>query len=56
MCLAIPSWIVDIDGHRGIVDIDGIKREASLLLIEDPKIGGRRIIDMLVGEQLPRIC
>ena len=39
MCLAIPSRIVKIEDGMGTVDVDGVKREVSLLMIEDPKIG-----------------
>ncbi len=38
MCLAIPSRIVSIDGDTAIIDVDGVRREASLLLLEDPQI------------------
>jgi len=39
MCLAIPSKIVKIDDNIGIIDVDGVQRTASLLLLEDPKVG-----------------
>ncbi len=39
MCLAIPSKIVEIENNIGTLDVDGVKRKASLLLLEDPKIG-----------------
>ena len=39
MCLAIPSKIVEIDNNMATLDVDGVKRKASLLLLEDPKIG-----------------
>jgi hydrogenase expression/formation protein HypC len=39
MCLAIPSKIVKIENNIGTLDVDGVKRKASLLLLEDPKIG-----------------
>lgn len=44
MCLAIPSQIEEIDGHRGIVDIDGVKKEISLFLLEDVRPGDWVII------------
>ncbi|MBW1998259.1 MAG: HypC/HybG/HupF family hydrogenase formation chaperone [Deltaproteobacteria bacterium] len=44
MCVAIPSRIEKIDRHRGIVDIDGVKREISLLLLEDVSPGDWVII------------
>ena len=39
MCLAIPSKVVEIDAGMATIDVDGVKREASLLLLEDVKIG-----------------
>jgi hydrogenase expression/formation protein HypC len=39
MCLAIPSKIVEIDNNMAMLDVDGVKRKASLLLLENPKIG-----------------
>jgi len=39
MCLAIPSKIVKIENNVAIIDVDGVQREASLLLLEDPKVG-----------------
>ncbi|MGA7145961.1 MAG: HypC/HybG/HupF family hydrogenase formation chaperone [Desulfobacterales bacterium] len=39
MCLAIPSKIVKIENNVATIDVDGVRREASLLLIDDPKIG-----------------
>ncbi len=44
MCLAIPSKIVSIDGDVAIIDVDGVRREASLLLLEDPQINDWVII------------
>jgi hydrogenase expression/formation protein HypC len=39
MCLAIPSKIVKIENNVATIDVDGVRREASLLLLEDPKVG-----------------
>jgi hydrogenase expression/formation protein HypC len=39
MCLAIPSKIVKIENNVATIDVDGVQREASLLLLEDPKVG-----------------
>ena len=39
MCLAVPSRIIEIDGDLAKVDVDGVVREASLMLLEEPKIG-----------------
>ena len=45
MCLAIPSKIIKIDENGlGTVDVDGVKRDVSLLMIEDPEIGDYVIV------------
>jgi hydrogenase expression/formation protein HypC len=44
MCLAIPSKIVNIENNVATIDVDGVKREASLLLVENPKIGDYVIV------------
>mgnify|MGYP001097735530 CR=1 FL=1 len=44
MCLAIPSKIVKIEDNVATIDVDGVPREASLLLLEDPKVGDYVIV------------
>ena len=46
MCLAVPSKITEINETTsiGIVDVDGVTREASLMLLEDVKIGDYVIV------------
>ena len=39
MCLAIPSRITKIDNNMATIDVDGVQREASLLLLEDARVG-----------------
>jgi len=39
MCLAIPSKITEIKNNMATIDVDGVTREASLMLLEDAKIG-----------------
>ncbi len=39
MCLAIPSKIVEINDNMGKIDVAGVQREASLLLLEEPQVG-----------------
>ena len=38
MCLAIPSKIVAIDNEMATIDVDGVRRECSLLLVEDAAV------------------
>ena len=44
MCLAVPSKIVEINDTVAIVDVDGVTRETSILLLDDPKIGDYVIV------------
>lgn len=44
MCLAIPSKIVKIENDTGTIDVDGVQRKTSLLLLEDAKIGDYVIV------------
>ena len=39
MCLAIPSRITRIENNMATIDVDGVQREASLLLLEDANVG-----------------
>ena len=39
MCLAIPSKITKIENHIATIDVDGVTRQASLLLLEDARVG-----------------
>lgn len=39
MCLAIPSKIVKIENGVGTIDVDGVQRTCSLLLLEDAAVG-----------------
>ena len=44
MCLAIPSKIIQINDNVGTIDVDGVKRKASLLLLEDANVGDYVIV------------
>ena len=39
MCLAIPSRITKIENNMATIDVEGVQREASLLLLEDAQVG-----------------
>jgi hydrogenase expression/formation protein HypC len=39
MCLAIPSKIIEINDNMGTIDVAGVQRQASLLLVEEPCVG-----------------
>ncbi len=44
MCLAIPSMIVKIEDEMATIDVDGVTRKASLLLVEDARVGDYVIV------------
>lgn len=44
MCVAIPSKIVTIENDTAIIDVDGVQRKTSLVLLEDPEIGDYVIV------------
>ena len=44
MCLAIPSKIVRIENHVATVDVEGIQRKASVLLLENVRVGDYVIV------------
>jgi hydrogenase expression/formation protein HypC len=44
MCLAIPSKIITIENNIATIDVDGVQKEASLLLLEDPQVGDYVIV------------
>lgn len=44
MCLAVPSKIVEINGQTAKVDVDGVSRDASIMLLDDLKIGDYVIV------------
>ena len=44
MCLAVPSKIIEINDTLAKVEVDGVVREASLMLLEDAGIGDYVII------------
>jgi len=44
MCLAVPSRIIEIKDQVARVDVDGVVRQASLMLLDDAKIGDYVIV------------
>ncbi|MFO7714752.1 HypC/HybG/HupF family hydrogenase formation chaperone [Desulfosarcina sp.] len=44
MCLAIPSKITRIENEMATIDVDGVKRSASLMLLEDSAVGDYVIV------------
>lgn len=44
MCLAVPSKIIEINGSTAKVDVDGVIRQTSIMLMDDIKIGDYVIV------------
>ena len=44
MCLAIPSKVVSIENEMAVIDVDGVTRSASLLLVPDAVVGDYVIV------------
>jgi hydrogenase expression/formation protein HypC len=44
MCLAIPSKITKVENSMAVIDVDGVRRECSLLLVEDAQVGDYVIV------------
>jgi hydrogenase expression/formation protein HypC len=44
MCLAVPSKIIEITDMVAKVDVDGVIRETSIILLDDAKIGDYVIV------------
>ena len=44
MCLAIPSKITRIENNMATIDVDGVQRQASLLLLKDAVMGDDVIV------------
>lgn len=39
MCLAVPAKVVEIDGLMALVELGGLARQASIMLVPDVRIG-----------------
>ena len=39
MCLAVPVKVLQIDGLKALVELGGLARQASLMLVPDTKVG-----------------
>lgn len=45
MCLGVPMELVElVDEERGVAELDGVRCEVSLPLIEEPKVGDYLIV------------
>lgn len=39
MCLAVPMQVVSIDGDMAVCELDNVRREASMAMIDNPRVG-----------------
>jgi hydrogenase expression/formation protein HypC len=39
MCLGVPMRVMSIDGETAICEIDGVRREASLMMVDGVRVG-----------------
>ncbi|MCM0081610.1 HypC/HybG/HupF family hydrogenase formation chaperone [Geomonas sp. Red32] len=45
MCLAVPMKVVSINDDMAVAEVDGVKREASLMMLsEEAKVGDYLLI------------
>jgi hydrogenase expression/formation protein HypC len=44
MCLAIPAKVIKIDGDMATIDVGGVTRSASLMLLADVAVGDYVIV------------
>jgi len=53
MCLAVPARVVELYGDNAIVDLDGIRKEISTLLLDEVAVADYVLVH--VGYALERI-
>ncbi len=53
MCLALPAEVIEIDGATGRVNLGGIHKEVSLVLLENVAVGDFVLVH--VGYALSKI-
>jgi hydrogenase expression/formation protein HypC len=44
MCLAIPMELKERSEHEGVVELDGVTRRVSLMLLPDAEVGQHLLI------------
>ena len=44
MCLAIPMQLMERDGLEGVVEVDGVRRTVSLMLLPEAEVGEHLLI------------
>jgi len=44
MCLAVPARVVEVQEGLATVEVEGVRRQASLLMLEDAGVGDYVIV------------
>jgi len=44
MCVGVPMQVISIEGDQAMTEVDGVKREASLMLLDEVAVGDFVII------------
>ena len=44
MCVGVPMQVISIDGDQAMTEVDGVKREASLMLLDQEVAVGDFVI------------
>lgn len=44
MCLAVPMQLLEIKGDVGVVELGGVQREISLMIVPEAKVGDYLIV------------
>jgi hydrogenase expression/formation protein HypC len=44
MCIAVPSKIISMDNQMAVVEVDGVRRETSLMLVPEAVVGDYVIV------------
>ena len=39
MCLAVPAEVIETDGDEAVVELGGIRKNVSLMLVDDVRVG-----------------
>ena len=39
MCLAVPAEVIETDGDEAVVELGGIRKRVSLMLVDDVDVG-----------------
>jgi len=44
MCVGVPMQVISIDGDLAMTEVDGVKREASLMMLDQEVVVGDYVI------------